>query len=262
MENGSAVPEWVKVDPKTGQTLVQFPDNIYSIDIKIIAIDKDNTTREIDVTLDQSSIKPDKSLKRSLENFIDRSATLKSEVFIDNNGKMQLNALNKNQIDLNRTANLNNSQIVYIENNSNNNSTLSTLKLASIDKNLDKITVKIADDKRNQVIKYSLSIPEQGLTFGNQIPNWLKINTETGEIEATPPKDLENIKLQIIAEDEDGTLRTLEVELDFSSNDQSKLPSNTVIDKELEKFASLQDQIHVKYNDYENYGDKIVKIAS
>ena len=262
MENGSAVPDWVKVDPKTGQTLVQFPDNIYSIDIKIIAIDKDNTTREIDVTLDQSSIKPDKSLKRSLENFIDRSATLKSEVFIDNNGKMQLNALNKNQIDLNRTANLNNSEIVDIENNSNNNSTLSTLKLASIDKNLDKITVKIADDKRNQVVKYSLNIPEQGLTLGNQIPNWLKINAETGEIEATPPKDLDNIKLQIIAEDEDGTLRTLEVDLDFTSNDQSKLPSKTVIDEELEKFASLQDQIHVKYNDYENYGDKIVKIAS
>ena len=73
---------------------------------------------------------------------------------------------------------------------------------------------------------------------------------------------MENIKLQIIAEDEDGTLRTLEVDLDFSSNDQSKLPSKTVIDNKLEKFASLQDQIHVKYNDYENYGDKIVKIAS
>ena len=262
MENGAAVPDWVKIDPKTGQTIVQFPENIYSIDIKIIAIDKDNTTREINVTLDQSSIKPDKSLKRSLESFIDRSATLKSEVFIDNNGKMQLNALNKNQIDLNRTANLNNSEIVDIDNNANNNTTLSTLKLASIDKNLDKITVKIDDDKRNQVVKYSLSIPEQGLTLNNQIPNWLKINAETGEIEATPPQGLDNIKLQIIAEDEDGTLRTLEVDLDLSSNDQSKLPSKTVIDTELEKFASLQDQIHVKYNDYENYGDKIVKIAS
>ena len=175
---------------------------------------------------------------------------------------MQLNALNKNQIDLNRTANLNNSEIVDIDNNANSNTTLSTLKLASIDKNLDKITVKIDDDKRNQVVKYSLSIPEQGLTLENQIPTWLKINAETGEIEATPPQGLDNIKLQIIAEDEDGTLRTLEVDLDLSSNDQSKLPSKTVIDTELEKFASLQDQIHVKYNDYENYGDKIVKIAS
>mgnify|MGYP003324501990 CR=1 FL=1 len=44
LENGSAVPDWVKVDPKTGQTLVQFPENIFSIDIKLIAIDKDNTT--------------------------------------------------------------------------------------------------------------------------------------------------------------------------------------------------------------------------
>ena len=96
----------------------------------------------------------------------------------------------------------------------------------------------------------------------NQIPSWLKINAETGEIEATPPQGLDNIKLQIIAEDEDGTLRTLEVDLDLSSNDQSKLPSKTVIDTELEKFASLQEQIHVKYNDYENYGDKIVKITS
>ena len=100
------------------------------------------------------------------------------------------------------------------------------------------------------------------MTLENQIPTWLKINAETGEIEATPPQGLDNIKLQIIAEDEDGTLRTLEVDLDLSSNDQSKLPSKTVIDTELEKFASLQDQIHVKYNDYENYGDKIVKIAS
>ena len=42
LENGSAVPDWVKVDPKTGQTLVQFPENIFSIDIKLIAIDDGN----------------------------------------------------------------------------------------------------------------------------------------------------------------------------------------------------------------------------
>ena len=88
------------------------------------------------------------------------------------------------------------------------------------------------------------------------------------EFDAGPEISLEedlsrrDLTINAIAEDEDGTLRTLEVDLDLSSNDQSKLPSKTVIDKELEKFASLQDQIHVKYNDYENYGDKIVKIAS
>ena len=68
--------------------------------------------------------------------------------------------------------------------------------------------------------------------------------------------------MQIIAEDKDGTLRTLDVDLDFTSNDQSKIPVNTEIDRELVKFSSLQEQIYIKYNDYENYGDKIVKVAS
>ena len=58
---------------------------------------------------------------------------------------MQLNALNKNQIDLNRTANLNNSEIVDIDNNANSNTTLSTLKLASIDKNLNFLTFSTKD---------------------------------------------------------------------------------------------------------------------
>ena len=98
--------------------------------------------------------------------------------------------------------------------------------------------------------------------MGNQIPNWLKINAASGEIEATPPKGVDSIRVQIIAEDEDGTVRTLDVDLDFTSNDQSKLPENNEIDRELVKFSSLQEQIYVKYNDYENYGDKIVKVTS
>ena len=263
LENGSAVPDWVKVDPNTGQTLVQFPENISSIDIKLIAIDKDNTTREINVTLDHPTIKPDKSLKRSLETFIDRSATLKSEVVIDNKGKMQLNALNKNQIDATRTANLNNIDTADITNQFENDVLSSTLKLASIDKNLDIINVKIVDDNSNNVVKYSFKLPDQkGHPMGNQIPNWLKINAASGEIEATPPKGMDGIRVQIIAEDKDGTLRTLDVDLDFTSNDQSKIPVNTEIDRELVKFSSLQEQIYIKYNDYENYGDKIVKVAS
>ena len=176
---------------------------------------------------------------------------------------MQLNALNKNQIDVTRTANLNNIDTTDSTNQFNNDLSSSTLKLASIDKNLNTIKVKIADDNRNNVAKYSFNLPDQkGHPMGNQIPNWLKINAASGEIEATPPKGVDSIRVQIIAEDEDGTLRTLDVDLDFTSNDQSKLPENNEINRELVKFSSLQEQIYVKYNDYENYGDKIVKVAS
>ena len=79
LEDGSSLPSWVKVDPATGQTIVQFPENVYSIDVKVIAIVKDNTTRELNVTLDKNTVRQDQSLKRDLKPFVDRSAALKTE---------------------------------------------------------------------------------------------------------------------------------------------------------------------------------------
>ena len=37
MKDGSALPDWIKVDPNNGQTLTQFPEGIEAIEIKIIA---------------------------------------------------------------------------------------------------------------------------------------------------------------------------------------------------------------------------------
>ena len=94
LEDGSSLPSWIRVDPSTGQTIVQFPQNIYSIDVKVIAIDNDNSTREINVTLDRNSVSQDKALKRDLEPFIDRSAALKTEVTVDEKGQMLLDTQN------------------------------------------------------------------------------------------------------------------------------------------------------------------------
>ena len=94
LEDGSSLPSWIRVDPSTGQTIVQFPQNIYSIDVKVIAIDNDNSTREINVTLDRNSVSQDKALKRDLEPFIDRSAALKTEVTVDEKGQILLDTQN------------------------------------------------------------------------------------------------------------------------------------------------------------------------
>ena len=96
LEDGSSLPDWVKVDPSTGQTIVQFPDNVYAIDVKLIAIDKDNTTREINVTLDKGAVRSDKSLKRDLKPFVERSTTLKSEVVVDDKGQVVMGASSNN----------------------------------------------------------------------------------------------------------------------------------------------------------------------
>ena len=62
LEDGSKLPNWIRVDPATGQTIVQFPENVYTVDVKVIAIDTDNTTREINVTLNKSTVSRDMSL--------------------------------------------------------------------------------------------------------------------------------------------------------------------------------------------------------
>ena len=90
LEDGSELPNWIRVDPSTGQTIVQFPESVYSVDVKVIAIDNDNTTREINVTLDKNSVSRDTALKRDLEPFIDRSAALKTEVTVDEKGQIIL----------------------------------------------------------------------------------------------------------------------------------------------------------------------------
>ena len=90
LEDGSELPSWIRVDPSTGQTIVQFPESVYSVDVKVIAIDNDKTTREINVTLDKNAVSRDTALKRDLETFIDRSTALKTEVTVDEKGQLIL----------------------------------------------------------------------------------------------------------------------------------------------------------------------------
>ena len=77
----------------------------------MIAIDNDNSTREINVTLDRISVSQDKALKRDLEPFIDRSAALKTEVTIDEKGQMLLETQNdlEDGLIINETLNPNDS---------------------------------------------------------------------------------------------------------------------------------------------------------
>ena len=129
------------MDPSTGQTIVQFPDNVYAIDVKLIAIDKDNTTREINVTLDKGAVRSDKSLKRDLKPFVERSTTLKSEVVVDDKGQVVMGASSNNVNDSNRSANLNGTNLLNSQNETSNNEQQTdsnnidlnaTLKLASV----------------------------------------------------------------------------------------------------------------------------------
>jgi VCBS repeat-containing protein len=257
LEDGSALPNWVKVDPATGQTIVQFPDNIFSINVKVIAIDKDSTTREIKVTLDKNSVRQDQSLKRDLKPFVDRSTSLKSEVTIDDRGQVFIEASNDGERDINRTQNLNSSNVP-----NTTDDILSTLQYEAIEKEGDLFRIKISEDTRKDSTKYSLRFSNQIDSMQDQLPSWILIDRNTGEIQARPPSGIDSIELEVLAEDKDGNVRSLEIDLDFTQDDLSLNIENPQLDEKIVEFASLQDQINLEFDGYENYGDKLTKASS
>jgi len=182
LEDGSELPNWIRVDPATGQTIVQFPENVYSVDVKVIAIDTDNTTREINVTLDKNSVSRDTALKRDLEPFIDRSAALKTEVTVDEKGQIILESNDGSRDD------------VLNPNDSSNDDN------------------QIEDPNNQSNLDNAPVLPEI--------------------IEETPAQD--------------------NLALDAQSPD---------LEEKVVKFASLQDQIDLEFEEHENYGDKILKVS-
>jgi len=268
LDNGQALPEWVKIDRTTGQTLVQFPEGQDSINIRLVAVDKDNTTRQINLTLNKEKVENDPTLRRDLNEFVDRSASLKTEVTVNNQGQVELLATENSQVDQSRSANLNaptNLSAPQTEPNSFDNSFTNansipsgTLKLAEIEKVNELVRVKITDDNRDNVRQYSA-----GFANGTPLPQWIQVNPTTGEVRATPPAGIEAISFKIFAEDENGDVRSIDVDLDFTEENEDlsfNLKENE--SSNVVKFASLNDQIQIQSDDYDEYGERLVKASS
>ena len=61
--------------------------------------------------------------------------------------------------------------------------------------------------------------------------------------------------------DRDGSIRTLEIDVDFTADELSLNMNQQEIEGNIVEFASLQDQINLEFEGYENYGDKFTKVS-
>ena len=184
---------------------------------------------------------------------------------MDDRGQVFLNATNNGETDINRTQNLNSSDILNSEENTTDTNEFdqpSTLKLTDIEREGDLFRLKINDENLSSNSKYSIQLPSQIDSPLAQLPSWIAIDRNTGEIQAKPPSNIDSITLELLAEDEDGNVRTLEIELDFTSDDLSLNMDQPQINEKIVEFASLQDQINLEFDGYENYGDKLTKATS
>ena len=65
MKDGSVLPNWIKVDPKTGKTTTNIPKGIQMLEFKIVAVDVDNNQKKVTVVIDPKKIMQDKDVFNS-----------------------------------------------------------------------------------------------------------------------------------------------------------------------------------------------------
>ena len=69
----------------------------------------------------------------------------------------------------------------------------STLKLTTIEREGDLFRLKINDESPNSNSKYSIQLPSQIDSPLAQLPSWIAIDRNTGEIQAKPPSNIDSI---------------------------------------------------------------------
>ena len=230
LSDGTPLPEWVKVNPDTGETSAAMPDDIDNVEVQVIALDKDGTVRDINIVLDKPAIKNDDKILRNDSNLFQGE-----NIFVDGENKVTfvddtIDRAARNIIELNKAQD----EIDFTAN----------LKLGNIAFSEGQYSINFIDDNKSNVSNYRIE-----LDSGKSIPSWLSLNNKTGEILATPPSDEKVIGIKLIAEDEDGTERTIEVDIDFEEVLQSQDDLS---------YVPLNDQINEIVTSADNYGERLI----
>ncbi len=251
LSNGEALPEWIKVNPETGETTAEMPDGVEEVEVQLVALDKDGNTRDINIVLDKAKIKGDQEFTRGLGD--------QTRVVVDNDANVNL--IRENNNSSSNTANNNLNAQTDFE---------GTMKLSSLQMNAGQFTVDVIDDNQSNVKMYKAE-----LKSGGALPDWITIDPETGKIAADPSKgrtgsaapaflteSLQVLELKIIAEDEDGKERVIEVEIDLNEITGTESgEENSEANDEI-SFIPLDEQLKHHAKAADSYGEKIVSLVS
>ena len=251
LSNGEALPEWIKVNPETGETTADMPEGVESVEVQLVALDKDGNTRDINIVLDKAKIKGDQDFARG--------AVDQARVVVDNDANVNLIRDNNNSS--NNTANNNlNAQTDFD----------GTMKLSGLQMDAGQYTIDVIDDNQSNVKMYKAE-----LKGGGALPDWITIDPETGKIAADPSKgrtgsaapaflteSLQILELKIIAEDEDGKERVIEVEIDLNEITETESDSENSETNDEISFIPLDEQLKLHAKAADSYGEKIVSLVS
>ncbi len=251
LSNGEALPEWIKVNPETGETTADMPEGVEAVEVQLVALDKDGNTRDINIVLDKAKIKGDQDFTRG--------AVDQARVVVDNDSNVNLIRENNNASSNAANNNLN-AQTDFE----------GTMKLSSLQMDAGQFTVDVIDDNQSNVKMYKAE-----LKGGGALPDWITIDPETGKIAADPSKgrtgsaapaflteSLQVLELKIIAEDEDGKERVIEVEIDLNEITETDSDGENSTTNDEVSFIPLDEQLKLHAKAADSYGEKIVSLVS
>ena len=76
MKDGSALPDWIKVNPKSGVVVTEIPSNIDLLEFKVIGIDDKNNEFEIAVVIEAGELRQNRELAKEFAGEIDEKTYL------------------------------------------------------------------------------------------------------------------------------------------------------------------------------------------
>jgi VCBS repeat-containing protein len=175
MTDGSELPNWIKVNPKTGKTSAKIPNGVEKVEIVIVATDKNNQTREIAVKIDPEKIKKDKQI-------IKKAKRTNSSITVNENGTVDI-VKRKEDGSIERSFN----KTLNFDNQIDINEIIETFKP---EKTLELKTIDTGNDlivNLPNELKGSFERSKLVLKDGSDVPEWLEYNPLTGEISAENP---------------------------------------------------------------------------
>ena len=246
MKDGSALPSWIKVNPKTGVVVTEIPFDIDTLEFKVIGIDEKNNEYEIAVLIDPTQLRQNRVLARDFAGAIDEN------ISVDENGDVEVQSIKEDTINETENKSIN-----------GNDAKIKPRKL--IDKIVTGETFKPKPYLRDN--KYIINFPDEiklnikkgiaVLGTGDKTPKWAKVNINKGELILNPPKNLKDLTLSIITIDAEGNKIKNEIETKINKRSAERFTKQIEI-KEQSKFVSLTDQVSAEAFAQDDYGSNIL----
>ena len=126
------------------------------------------------------------------------------------------------------------------------------MMLVEVTQPLQELHIEIADFRRGQVEQYSATLPD-----GSPLPAWIKLDPATGRVTATPDNSNPLIKLNFMAQDANGSLRTLEIKIDLRALAKPADDVPSAMSRRQRRPVFMQ-QLVAHSQQWDGYGDQIL----